>query len=72
VSRAGRRYIRTILLGTAALGALVWVAVDQFDIPLEEMLDLLILTVSVVGIVIVAAGLTLGVFVGLRKLLGRR
>jgi len=40
VSKANRRYVRTIVIGTAALAALVWMAVDQFGIPQEEMLEL--------------------------------
>lgn len=68
MSKANRRYLRTILLGTAALGSLVWVAVDQFGIPWEEMLELFLGIVLAVGLVIAAAGLFVGAWLGLRKL----
>jgi peptidoglycan biosynthesis protein MviN/MurJ (putative lipid II flippase) len=69
VSRAARRYYRTILLGTAAMGALVWAAVDQFGIPWEEMLELFLWTLLVAGLVIALAGLLVGAWIGVRKLL---
>ncbi|MEM1111758.1 MAG: hypothetical protein AAGI11_07610 [Pseudomonadota bacterium] len=65
---ARRRYLRTIFLGIAAMGTLVWAAVDQFDIPVEEMLDLFLTSAAVMGLVIVAAGLSVALWVGLRQL----
>ena len=32
MSRATRRYYRTLFLSIAAMGALVWVAVDEFEL----------------------------------------
>lgn len=57
MSRAKRRYYRTIFLGIAALGALVWAAVDQFDIPVSEMVDLFLGSILAIGLVIVLAAL---------------
>ncbi len=61
-----------MLLGVAGLGAMVWVAVDQFDIPWQEMLDLLLLTLLAFGMVIGAAALAVGLWQGLRWLLRER
>lgn len=74
MSRAARRYYRTIVLGTAALATLIWAAVDQFGIPWEEMLELFLGTVILAGFTIGLAGLLVGAWIGLRKLLqkGRR
>ena len=72
VSKQGRRFFRTVVLGTFALAALVWMAMDQFGIAGDEMLDLLLVTVLVVGLVIFVAACVAGLWIGLRKLLGRR
>ena len=69
MSRAGRKYYRTVLLGIAAMAALVWAAVDQFGIAWEEMLDLFLVTLVVIGIVILVAALFALVWIGVRKLL---
>ncbi len=68
VSRGSRKYYRTILLGIAAMAALVWMAVDQFGIPWQEILTLFLATVAVVGIVILAAAGFALLWVVLRKL----
>ncbi len=70
--RRPRRYYRTLFLGMAALVAMVWFAVDQFDIPWADMRELLLLTVLVVGVVIGVAALAAGLWIGLRKLLQSR
>ncbi len=69
MTKASRRYYRTLVLGVAALGALVWAAVDQFGIPWSEMLELLLGTLLVVGVVIAVAGVAVAAWLGLRKLL---
>lgn len=69
MSRAGRRYYRTIILGVAALASLVWVAVDQFGLSWDEMLELFLGTLMLVGAVIAVAGLFVGAWLGIRKLL---
>ncbi len=71
MGKATRKYYRTIILGVAAMAALVWSAVDQFGIPWEDMLDLLWTTVVVTAAVIVAAGLGAALWMGLRRLLRR-
>ena len=70
MNRAGRKYYRTVLLGIAALAALVWAAVDQFGISWEEMLDLFLVTLAAIGIVILAAALFALAWIGVRKLFG--
>ena len=72
MSKQGRRFFRTILLGTFALAALVWMAMDQFGVARDEILDLLLVTALVVGMVIFVAACAAGLWIGLRKLLGRR
>ena len=72
MSRASRRYYRTILLGVLALGTLVWVAVDQFGVPPRELADLFLATLLVVSLVIGAAALVVLLWVGLRRLRQRR
>lgn len=72
LSRNAKRYYRTLFLGLAALGALVWFAVDQFDIPWREMRELILLTVLAVAVVIVGAALCTGLWLGLRKFLQSR
>ena len=70
MNRAGRKYYRTVLLGIAALAALVWAAVDQFGISWEEMLDLFLVTLAAIGIVILAAALFALIWIGVRNLFG--
>ena len=69
MSRSARRYVRTIIIGTFALAALVWMAVDQFGVSRQEMLELMLVTGLVVLLVIAFAGTAALVWVGLRKLL---
>ena len=69
MARKGHKYYRTIFLGVAAMGALVWSAVDQFGISWEEMLDLLLVTVAVIAVVIGAAAITVALWIGLRSFL---
>ncbi len=71
VNRQGRRFLRTILIGTFALAALVWIAVDQFGVSSEEMLELLLATGVVVLLVILASAGVAALWIGLRRLLRR-
>ncbi len=71
MSRASRRFYRSTGLGLVALGVLVWAAVDQFGISLEEMTRLFLGTLWVAGGIIACAALLVAVLVGLRKLLQR-
>ncbi len=72
MSKQGRRFFRTILIGAFSLAALVWMAMDQFGIARDEMLDLLLVTAMVVGLVIFIAACVAGLWIGLRKLLAKR
>jgi hypothetical protein len=72
VSKQGRRFFRTIVIGTFALAALVWMAMDQFGIARDEILELLLATASVVALVIFADACVAGLWIGLRKFLGQR
>ena len=57
MTKANRKYLRTLILGMLAMGGLVCTAMDQFDIPREVMLDLFLATAMGAGLVISAAGL---------------
>ncbi len=69
MGKPSRKYYRTIFLGVAAMAALIWSAVDQFGIPWEDMLNLMLVTVAVLAIVIVAAAAAVALWLGLRRLL---
>jgi hypothetical protein len=69
MSRPARRYYRTIVIGTLALAALVWMAVDRFGVSWRELLELLLATGLVVVSVIVLAASAALVWILLRKLL---
>jgi Zn-dependent protease len=70
--RPARRYVRTLLIGTFCLAALVWMAVRQFGVSPRELLELFLATGLVVLMVIGLAGGTALVWVGLRKRLRDR
>jgi len=72
MSRSARRYVRTVLIGTLSLAALVWMAVDQFGLSREVMLELLLVTGLVVLLVIALAATAALLWVGLRRLLRGR
>jgi hypothetical protein len=72
MSKANRRYLRTIILGVLAMGGLIWTAMDLFDIPFEVMRELLLATALGAVLVIVAAGLAVALLAGLRKWLSRK
>ncbi len=71
MSRAQRRYLRTVLLGIAAMGTLVWAAVHQFAISWTEVRQLFFATVVGVVCVIVLAGAGAAVWAGIRRLARR-
>lgn len=62
---------RTLVLGIAALGVLLWGAITQFDIPRDRVLDALLATVLSLSLVIGLAALSVGGWVLLKKLLRR-
>ena len=62
---------RTLLLGVVALGALLWGAVSQFDIPRERVLDTLLALLLSLALIIVLAALGAGAWIALRRVLSR-
>ena len=71
MSRASRRYYRTLVLALLALASLIWVAMDQFGISRQEMTELFMGTVLIAVLVIICAAVLTLLWVGLRKLLRR-
>ena len=53
------------------MSSLIWVAIDQFDIPVEDMLSLFYATAIGAGGIILAAAIFVFLMAGLRKLSGR-
>lgn len=51
------------------MATLIWAAVDQFGIPWEDMLDLLLASLLMMLAIIVAAAVCFGLVVGLRRLI---
>ncbi len=72
MSKANRRYIRTIVLAVLAMSSLIWAAIDQFGISPQEMLDLFLATAIGAGGIILAAGIVVALGLGLRKLINRK
>ena len=71
MGKASRKYYRTILLGVAAMACLLWAAVDQFGVPWTEILDLMLATLLLAGMIILFAALVVGLWVGLRRVFRR-
>ena len=71
VSRGNRRFSRKLLLVVSAMGALIWVAMDQFGISRGEIGELLMGTLLAVATVIVAAGVAVLLWIALRRLFFR-
>lgn len=69
MKKSARNYIRTIVIGTLSLAALVWLAVWRFRVDWAELLELLAVTGLLVVLVISVAASAALVWVGLRKLL---
>lgn len=63
------RALRTLVISVFCLAALLWIAVRQFAVRPEELLELLLATALVVLLVIALAGVAALLWVGLRKLL---
>lgn len=71
MSARNRRFLRTLLLGVAAMGVLVWVVVDQFDIDPREMLELFLAVVLASAILMLVAAVVALVWILLRRLARR-
>ncbi len=68
MSKANRRFIRTVILGVLAMSSLIWVATDQFELSVEEMLNLFYATVIGAGVIIGFAAIGVTLLNVLRKL----
>jgi hypothetical protein len=70
-AKAARRYYRSIIISVVALAALVWVAVDQFDIAREEILELFVGSLLALLLVVAGAGAAAFLWILLRKFFRR-
>ena len=68
MAKTRRRYYRTVILGVLALAALVWMAVDQFQVPRQEIEQLMVGSVLAVILVILSAALTVLLWAAVRRL----
>ncbi len=68
MSKASRRFNRTLVLSVLSLAVLIWAAIRSFDISPEEMLTFLVGVMWVVAGVILLAGLCAALWVTLRRL----
>lgn len=61
MSKANRRFIRTVILAVLAMSSLIWVAIDQFGLSPDEMLGLFYAIAIGAGVIIgfAAIGVTL-------------
>ncbi|MEQ9462209.1 MAG: hypothetical protein RJQ10_00990 [Haliea sp.] len=71
MTKRRRRHVRTIVLGVLAMGALVWGAVDTFEVPVERLWALFLQTLAAVAVLILSAAVTAALWVLLRRLLRR-
>jgi 5-bromo-4-chloroindolyl phosphate hydrolysis protein len=53
------------------MAALVWGAVDSFDIPLERIWDMFLMTLIVVVTLVLAAAAAAALWIGIRRLSAR-
>jgi len=72
VSKANARFRRSIYIGVIALGSLVWVASDQFGIPRESVVSLLVFIAVGAGIIVALAACLVGAWILLRRVFNRR
>lgn len=72
MSARNRRFLRTLLLGVAAMGVLVWVVTDQFDIDPRDMLRLFLGVLVASGLLMLAAAATALLWTLLRRVRRRR
>ena len=68
MSKASRRFNRTLVLIVLSLAVLIWAAIRSFDISPEDMLTFLVGVMWVVAGVILLAGLCAALWVTLRRL----
>ncbi|MAL95864.1 MAG: hypothetical protein CME40_12370 [Haliea sp.] len=62
-----RGYLRTAVLGTVAMGVLVWAAVDRFEVPAERVWEMFQVALLLVGLLVLAAALPAALWVAWRR-----
>lgn len=67
-ARRRRRHVRTIILAVLAMAALVWGAVDTFEVPPERLWALFLQTLGVLLALILAAAAAAALWILLRRL----
>ena len=66
-----RRNQRTVFLAILAAASFAWMAIYQFDVPAEEIGWMLVYCVIGVAAIVLLAAITVGLMVGMKRLLGR-
>lgn len=67
MSRSSRRFYRSLVLSLVALGVLVWVVFDQFDVPQREVLALVLASFTLVAATIVVAAVVSGLWIAVQR-----
>lgn len=62
-----RGYLRTSVLGIAAMAVLIWAAVDRFDVPAERVWEMFQMTLLLTGMLALAALVPAGLWVAWRR-----
>lgn len=70
--RKRRSHARTVFLGICAMGALLWASVYRFNVPADVLKEYFYATLVAMTAVVVLAGISASLLLGVRHLLRRR
>lgn len=70
--RKRRSHGRTVFLGLCAMGVLLWASVYRFNVPADVLKEYFIATLAAMGFVVLLAGLSALLLLGIRQVLRRR
>lgn len=70
--RKRRSHARTVFLGICAMGVLLWASVYRFNVPVDVVKEYFLATLAAMGAVVLLAGLSALLILGIRQLLRRR
>lgn len=67
-----KRYMRTFILALIACATLIWVAIDSFDIPPQQMLGFFLAIALGAAVIVALAALAVLCLVAVKRLLKKR